>query len=280
MYFMDYIRSHKLVLLGAAIALGCFVAFSVARCNYTTKARSEEAQGIDEKQSGTAERSLQPTPKQSEILLHYKTGEKDFSLALASYTWVSQDGIVTVKFSQDGTYTVIRGGKEEKSGTFAISAVSGASISGDTTQASDDAAPTIASLIFEDDTTKILSIQRVARPGGDGIDLVMTTDAFGSKLSLTAKRMQEEISVEGLSDEMKERLGEKETERILQALDEHVRKNYPSTTSITCRPIVILNYETKSVQLTFDLNDVRKSRLVLVWNREDDTFSFTDGRSL
>lgn len=280
MYFMDYIRSHKLVLLGAAVALGCFVAFSVARCNYTTKARLEEAQGIDEKQSGTAEGSLQPTPKQSEILLHYKTGEKEFSLALASYTWVSQDGIVTVKFSQDGTYTVIRGGKEEKSGTFAISAVSGASISGDTTQASDDAAPTIASLIFEDDTTKILSIQRVARPGDDGIDLVMTTDAFGSKLSLTAKRMQEEISVEGISDEMKERLGEKETERILQALDEHVRKNYPSTTSITCRPIVILNYETKSVQLTFDLNDVRKSRLVLVWNKEDDTFSFTDGRSL
>ena len=98
-------------------------------------------------------------------------------------------------------------------------------------------------------------------------------------MSFTAKRLQENIAVEGISDEIKNQLGADETDIILKAVDEQVRKNYPSTTSITFKPVIIWNYETNIVQLTFDLNDVRSSRLTLMWNRNDNTISFTDGRT-
>lgn len=279
MYLPDYLHSHRLTVLVLVAVITGFIAFSIVRCNQVTKHHLEESQSTSRENDEASKGQEKLTSKQNELISRYKMDEKEFSLSLASYIWVSQDGAVSLKFSQDGNYTVIRNGVEEKTGTYALSALSGASISGDTTQASDDAAPTTASILFENDATKLISIQRIPRSEEDGIDLVMTTDAFGTKMSFTAKRLQENIAVEGISDEIKNQLGADETDIILKAVDEQVRKNYPSTTSITFKPVIIWNYETNVVQLTFDLNDVRSSRLTLMWNRNDNTISFTDGRT-
>lgn len=274
--FSDFLSSHKRGILIASIVLLAIVALSVARCSSLAEQRAKEAANAQQSEevrtnedSKNTEASL--TDEQKKLVANYSADESGFVKSLESYVWVSSNGSSAVTFSNNA-FSLSRNGKSADARPFAVSALSGASISAEAGAASDDTSPTVASLLMDDGTTGIVSIERV--PSNGSIGLAMTTDAFSdSRMVYMAERASDGVSVEGITDDAKAALG-KDTNSLVKAIENHVESSYPTASSASWEGDLLLDYRNSTAQMSFDLDDARESKLVVTWHLDDNTFEF------
>lgn len=198
----------------------------------------------------------QPTEAQAALISSYTDAEREFADALSFFSWATADGQTAVSFN-DGVIRARTGGRTASERPFAIAALTGPSISLDTTQASDGTDPTIAAVLLEDGSTSIMSVQRIATDQMSS--MVLTTNAIsGDSTALTAYIEPVEISVSGLSDEVDAAIGG-HAAQMEKALRAHVRDNFPTATAAVWDGRVELDFTQGTASLSFSLDDVRST---------------------
>lgn len=274
--FAEFFASHRRGVLVAAAVLLAATALSVARCSSLAEQRAHDAaqeQQVEEPSGGsTSPDYASLTDAQRELVSGYGPDERGFVQSLESYIWASADGASAVAFSGNA-FSFSRDGKTAALKPFAVSALSGASVSAEAGAASDDASPTVASLLMEDGGTVIVSIGRI--PSADGaIGLAMTTDAFsGSRMVYIAERASDGVSVKGITDDAEAALGG-DARDLIEAVESHVESAYPTASTASWEGDLLLDYRDGTAQMSFGLDDARQSKIVVTWHLDDGTFDF------
>ncbi|MDY2776964.1 MAG: hypothetical protein SOU51_01110 [Collinsella sp.] len=263
--YEEHGRGIRLALVTGLVVLGIAIAAGAALL--------AAKHGALEPPSGTgAEGGTPLTATQLEAVEAYGTKETEFVRALERWCWVGADATTKVTFA-DNAYTISSGNQILSSGRMAVTALDGPSIDLEAGQASDDATPTVASLLLDDGSTAIITITK-SFDGGTGTLTLESKSLGGQALLVSSMRPVSEVSVSGLDGGQLDAIDEGASAVLAEHVGAYVRDTYPTATSASWDAGVTIDYEAKTMALSFMLDDARSTVLPVVYHMESDTCTF------